>query len=278
MKYSEMFMRSIFMLGLVVALLSSGGLVDQASADQTVIYMAVDSYTWKEFTDDGSLFLKESGPLVGVGITYQHEFPGHVTLTPTAEIFGGTVDYDGQTWGGTAMTTNVDYFGLKLEGDVGRKFRNAERFFIEPFFGLGLRTWIRDINDGTTVTGMVTAGYREGWVTWNARLGLRGGIDISPGSRLFAEAVLKLPLYNRNTAYLSENNLGTDVTMHPGKETSFFAEMGMQISRFRGSLFYEGMRFSKSDEVITTDGSFIYTTWQPRSEADIYGLKLGVVF
>jgi hypothetical protein len=278
MKYSEMAMRSIVMLGLVVALLSSGGLVGQAAADQAVIYMSIDSYTWKEFHDDGSLLLKESGPLVGVGITFQHEFSDHITLTPTAEIFGGTVDYDGQTQAGIAATTDVNYFGLKLVGDVGKKIKISKQVFIEPFFGLGLRTWIRDINDGTTAGGMTTYGYREGWVAWDARLGMRGGIDITQGSRLFAEALLKLPLYNRNTAYLSEKNLGSDITMHPGKETSLYAEMGMQISRFRGSLFYEGLRFSKSDDVITTDGVYIYTSWQPKSEADIYGLKLGMAF
>jgi hypothetical protein len=278
MKYSGIFMRSIAILGFVVAMLSAGSLVNQSAAGEAAVYMAVDSYVWKEFEDDGSLLLKESGELFGIGFTYQHEFSNHMTLRPTAEIFGGSVDYDGQTQAGIAATSTVDYFGLKLEGDVGVKFRMAERFFLEPFGGLGLRLWTRDINDGKTASGATTYGYREGWVTWHARLGLRGGVDISPKSRLFAEAGMKLPIYNENTAYLAEKGIGPDVTMHPGKESSFFAETGLQASWFRGSLFYEGMRFSKSSEVTTTDGSFIYTTWQPRSEADIYGLKLGVVF
>jgi hypothetical protein len=270
MMYSRTFTRPITVLGLIVVLLLSGGLVDQAAAGEAVLYLAVESYTWKEFKDNGSLLLKESGPLAGVGFTYHHEFPDHLTLRPTAEIFGGTVDYDGQTQTGIAAKTDVDYFGLKLDGDIGRKFIISKQWFVEPFGGLGLRLWIRDINDGVAANGTATYGYDEVWLTWNARLGLRGGVDISQGSRLFAEVGVKLPLYNENTA-----DLGLDVTMHPGKETSYFAEMGAQLSGFRGILFYEGLRFSKSDEVAIAYG---YTVWQPKSEADIYGLKLGVVF
>ncbi len=250
-----------------------------AFADEKNIYLAVEDFVWKEFNDDNSQLLKESGTLIGVGFTYRKEFADHMTLQPTAEIFGGSVDYDGQacdisTGVCQPATTKVDYFGLKLQGDVGRKFDGARGRYVEPFGGLGLRVWDRNINNGTAADGSATAGYLERWVTLQARLGVRGGMDISDRVQLFAEAGVKLPLYNENTAYQSSAGIGPDVTINPGKQSSFFAELGMKITRFKGSLFYDGLRFSRSDNVAVS-GGFVF---QPRSTADIVGLKLGVVF
>ncbi|HEX9137725.1 MAG TPA: hypothetical protein VF905_12380, partial [Nitrospirota bacterium] len=65
-----------------------------------------------------------------------------------------------------------------------------------------------------------------------------------------------------------------DVTIHPGRQASFFAEAGTKISRIKASLFYDSMRFSRSANVAS--GANIY--WQPQSTAVIYGVKVGVVF
>ncbi len=251
-----------------------------ASVDEKNVYLAVENFGWKEFDDDNSRIVKESGTLVGVGFMYQKEFANHVTLRPAAEVFGGPVDYDGtacdiNTRVCQPATTTVDYFGLKLQGDVGRRF-DSERGryrYIEPFGGLGMRIWDRNINNGTAADGSATAGYLERWITLHARLGVRGGIDISDRTNLFAEAGLKLPLYNENTAY--QNIVGRDVTVKPGKQVSVFAEAGMKISRFKASLFYDGLRFSRSD-VVDVGGGLGFL--QPRSTNDIYGLKLGAVF
>ena len=250
-------------------------LTPAAVAAESTVYLAADSFTWKEFGDDGSRLLKESGTLYGAGFTYMKEFGDHMTLKPAVEIFGGSVDYDGHTQSMIPATTRVDYVGIKLEGDLGRRFRPAQNLFIEPFGGLGLRAWERNLRDGTTADGTPTTGYREEWFTLHARVGVRGGVDFSGRKQLFAEAGVKLPLYNENTAYLSDS---TDITLHPGRKDSLFAEAGVKINNFKGSLFYDSMRFSKSNTVITTDGRFFYLNWQPKSTADIYGVKLGFVF
>lgn len=251
--------------------------VPTAVAGEANVYLAVDGFTWKEF-DNGDRAVKESGTLFGVGLTYLEEFENHMTLKPTAEIFGGTVDYDGQACDlfGTCQpaTSKVDYFGIKLEGDVGRRFRSARSSFIEPFGGLGLRAWTRDINNGTAAGGSVTSGYTEDWITLHARLGVRGGVDFSSQKQVFAEVGVKLPLYNENTAYISDIGYGPDVTLHPGKQASFFAETGIKLSSVKASVFYDGLRFSQSSTV----SNGVIAAYQPKSTMDIYGVKLGVVF
>lgn len=256
---------------IALALLCFGNSLARSTVvDEKEFYLAIDSFTWKEFDADGSRLLKESGPLVGVGFTYWREDEQHVTLRPTAEIFGGQVNYDGQTQAGVPVSTTVNYFGFKLEGDIGRRFRPSQGLSLEPFGGLGYRTWLRNIRNGTAADGSPTAGYREDWKTFYARLGLRGGKEFSEASRLFVEAGMKLPLYNENTAYLSDVGAGPDLTFNPGKMVSYFAEAGVKINRLKGSLFYDGLRFSRS--------AVVQGWLQPKSTMDIYGIKLGYTF
>jgi hypothetical protein len=244
------------------------------AANEFYLYGTAESFAWKEFADNGPRVVKESGPLFGIGLAYSHEFEDRITFTPKGEIFFGSVDYDGQTQMGVPVTSTVDYFGLKFDGDLGIRFKVTQRLSLEPFGGLGLRWWIRDIRDGTTSTGAVASGYTEAWTTVYGRLGVRGGIDMSPQMMMFLEAGVMLPIFNQNTAYLSNAGLGPDITVHPGRQASLFAEAGTKISRVRASLFYDSMRFSRSANVAS--GANIY--WQPESTADIYGVKVGVVF
>ncbi len=267
--------RRLWVVAFVLVVLCSVSIAARAAfAGDADIYVAFDSFVWKEFDDDGSRLLKESGTLEGVGFSYQKEFSDHMTLNPKVELFGGNVDYYGSTQSGVPVTTTVNYFGVKLEGDLGRKFRMTKPFFLEPFGGLGLRAWSRDIHDATVQNGSSALGYMEEWITVHARLGLRGGMDISQSTRFFMEGGVKLPLYNVNTAYLSSKGLGPDVTLHPGLQSSLFAEAGMRLNHFMGSVFYDGLRFSRSDNVAVSGG----VVFQPRSTADIVGLKLGIAF
>lgn len=279
MKRRYMFGTYSFLLVLVFAAACCGSLLAPAAfADESNVYLAADSFTWKEFGDDGSRLLKESGTLYGVGFLYQKEFESRVTVRPVVELFGGHVYYDGRACDllGSCQpaTSKTDYFGTKLEGEIGRIFRPGESFSLEPFGGFGLRTWTRVINNGVAADGSAAAGYKEKWTTRYARLGLRGSLDVTNGTQLFAGAGVQLPLYNKNKAYISDIGLGPDVTMHPGKRASFFAETGIKRARFTASVFYEGLRFPQSS---TVKNGFI-EVYQPRSTADIYGVKLGVVF
>jgi hypothetical protein len=256
--------------------------VSLAAAEEFYVYGVIESFIWREF-DAGQRAVKESGPLFGIGLVYSHEFEDHITFTPRGEIFFGSVDYDGHACSTDPITlqqtcqpatSTVGYFGLELDGDIGLRLKLDRSSFIEPFGGLGLRTWRRDIRNGTAADGSATAGYIEDWSTVNFRLGMRGGVDLSKSSKMFAEAGVKLPLYNVNTAYVSNIGYGPDVTLHPGKQASFFAETGIILSRIKASVFYDGLRFSQSSPV--SNGMFVF--FQPQSTADIYGVKIGATF
>jgi hypothetical protein len=244
-----------------------------AFAGEMSVYLKVDDYRWSEY-NNGVRLLQESGILVGPGFSYWKEFSNHVTLKPLAELFVGNVDYDGATQNGSPVTTKVGYAGVKMQCDAGRKFGVGEKSFLEPFGGLGLRAWSRDLQDSTTSSGTAATGYKEVWISAYTRVGVRGGLPISEETRFFAEGGVKLPFYNKNSVYFNDGNNNPDFTLYPGLQSSLFGEAGVTFHHFKASVSYDGLRFSRSHNVNTSIGS----AYQPRSSGDLLGLKLGASF
>lgn len=238
-----------------------------AVTNETDIYFKIESFTWKEYEDGGSQLLKESGPIYGLGASTKLDIIKSLTLKFKSELFGESIEYDGQTWAGTPVKTYTDYFGFKVEGDIGRIFMMTEKSSLEPFAGLGYRWWLRDIQNSSN-----SIGYEETWWSSYARLGIRSNHIFSDQLNAFAEAGVKFPMNTENEADLSVLGFST-VTLEPGNETSFFAEAGLKREKLKFSIFYEGMRFSKS----SLDNNY-NAFYQPESKADIFGVNIGIVF
>lgn len=252
---------------LLAVVFSIGIISTSATATEYDIYGKVESFTWKEYKDDGSQFLKESGPIYGLGVSAKSNITESLTLKFKGELFGESIDYDGQTQAGAPVKTDTDYFGFKIEGDAGWKFMVAEKSSLEPFAGLGYRWWNRDIQSAGSAIG-----YEERWWNFYARLGIRGDHAFTDKLKAFAEAGVKLPMHNESEVDLSVVGLST-VTVEPGNKASVFAEIGLKWTMLKASVFYEGMRFSKSglDDVY-------HAIYQPKSKADIFGVNVGVSF
>jgi hypothetical protein len=247
--------------------------IPEAFAGEMSVYLRVDDYTWSEY-QNGVRLLRESGILTGPGFSYWTEFSNHMTLKPLAELFVGNVNYDGTTQEGNPVKTKVMYVGANIQCDAGRKFGIGEKSFIEPFGGIGIRSWSRDLYDSTTSSGTFASGYTEKWTTSYARFGVRGEVPVSEGSRLFAEGGVNLPIYNENRVYLNSGNNSPDFTLYPGRQSSWFCEAGITMYHFKASVFYDGLRFAQSHNVNTSIGS----AYQPSSSADLLGVKLGASF
>ena len=245
------------------------------------VYPSLQYFTWKEF-GDGKRLLKEEGLLYGAGGAInvdllKSEAAGALTLRGKAELFGGDVDYDGQTQPPNPLPvkTDVIYFGTKAEAAVGWAFPvGAAR--IEPFAGLGYRWWLRDLQNSTTrdTDGTVVSvqGYTEWWESVYTKLGTTVDYKINDQWRLFGEAGGKYPFYNANKVDIVGN--GT-VTIKPEPRWSLFAEVGARNRRFRPALFYEGYRVAQSPVVRINQTTGVL---QPRSDEDIFGVSFAWCF
>ncbi len=230
-------------------------------------YLKVESFSWKEFDNNENQLLKESGPIFAIGYSVKWNIKP-LTLKSKAELFGGSINYDGRATGSGIpiyVETETEYLGVKIELDSGWKFTVKEKSSLEPYAGLGVRRWKRDIESTDS-----TIGLEETWRSVYARLGIRGD-HIHPNQiKTFFEVGVILPFDNENEL---EGHDFT-VTVEPGKNASVFAEAGLKWKLLKTIIFYEVMKFSKSDTV-TVRGVQV---WQPKSEADIFGINIGVAF
>ena len=274
-------MRTIGLLLLLVLSTASGagaarfGGVEEFSASLSPQY-----FQWEESLH-GKRLLREQGWLVGAGALVdlnlvQTETAGSLMLKGKAGLFGGVVDYDGQTQPPNPfpVTTDVNYFGTKAEADLGWRFP-VRKVSIEPFGGVGYRWWLRDLQDTSAVDNNRTlvrvSGYTEYWQSAYARFGGHLVYAISDDWRAFGEGGAKYPFYTGNTVNFSDTG---ELTIKPGSHWSGFAELGARYKKIKVSAFYEGFRYSQSP-VVARGNSGVF---QPASASDIFGINLGWVF
>ncbi|MHC5039627.1 MAG: hypothetical protein ACYTHM_20175, partial [Planctomycetota bacterium] len=74
-------------------------------------------FQWNEYRSGNDRLLDETGALLGLGSTVSLGLSELAMPRFTAEFFGGTVDYDGETIGPpvTPVDSETDYLGFKIE-------------------------------------------------------------------------------------------------------------------------------------------------------------------
>lgn len=256
------------------------------------LYFSPQYFSWEEFTG-GRRLVKEEGPLFAVGGGIRFDlYRKSLLLLVKGEMFGGDVDYDGQTQqdflpappnppktpsprSERPVKTSVVYFGTKVESDLGWRMPTAAGS-IEPFAGLGYRWWLRGLENTTAFdtngNPFPVGGYTEWWHSLYTRVGLRWDLAVGSDLTLFAEGGGKYPFLNRNIADFPGAG---SVTISPDPRWSGFAEAGFRYGRFRPVLFYEGFRFGRSPVVPISATSGLL---QPQSDSDIFGISLGWAF
>ncbi len=220
-------------------------------------------FKWSEYAF-GSKMVEESGPMFGLGIEVKKSFPNSLNLNFGFKFLFGSVDYDGRTWGGWQVSSTTNYWRINPEIDLGI-LKKVNSFFIEPFVGLGLKYWKRDLESTQNALG-----YKEYWKVFYAPLGLRGRYMFSKDKEFFSKIALKIPIENESRMEI----WGYEVSFDPGKKISMLFEAGIRFERLSLGLFYENMKFSESSPVPV----FNFFLFQPESEADIWGIILRIYF
>ncbi len=207
------------------------GLMEQASG--MTVYARVDYYYWRESIDKYRL-LDESGPMVTLGLLTERD-----NRRLRAEIFGGQVEYDGETMGGDPLKIDTDYLGCRLQYDFLWPFQHdPNSAFV---LGLGTRLWNRNLRDGTSQSGLDVIGYDETWWMLYPTLGLETRRPIGVNSHWFASTSLGVTglTYERIDAF--------DLTLYPKMGPMVQIETGIQTPRLYLSVFFEVMQWYASN-------------------------------
>jgi hypothetical protein len=162
-------------------------------------------------------------------------------------------------------------------------YRLGEAVGADFFGGFGIENWIRDLLDGKTVTGETTTGYTEQYWIAYAKLGI-GGYYVEEQWQLRGHVGAKYPVWTYERVYLSDVGFDDDVTLHPGKKTSWFARLQLDLTaagarqRTFVALYYDTLRLSESPAKTVSDGSTLYNVRQPKSDRDVIGIEIGLSF
>jgi len=253
----------------VRALLASFALASAAARAEWSGSLEYQHFKWSEPT----VGVSETGSLWGLGLGWTDEKPSGWALAWRGKYYFGTVDYNGATLvGGQPVTGSVDYDGLFNEVqtsyplDAGRRLRGL--------LGLGLDYWNRQL----------TEVQREEWYVYFLRAGLEWGNRRREG--WFIGGGFKYPFYVIQDPHARSIGFDQDVTLHPKGKPSLYADAGYRLSgNVTVGAFYDSYRFDQSGAVnvsgqtcVDSFGTPTCRLLQPKSDADMYGLRLTLHF
>ncbi|RLJ71104.1 hypothetical protein BCF55_1396 [Hydrogenivirga caldilitoris] len=213
------------------------------------VYLYPQYFLWKEFSPAGGKLLEESGFLLGLGLRGDVGY-----FTGKAELYGGTVDYDGQTQVGDPVQTDTNYIGTSLAGGMWFETGKVIRFRGEALYHFDL--WVRDIESTSEAVG-----YSERWFFDSLDLGLK----VSSGE-LYAFGTYRLMLRDARMQASLEGIPELRPKMGPAYELG----VGMKGASYGVELVYSYVKFKRSEPEPYGSGYVL----QPESEKQTLSLRL----
>ena len=229
-----------------------------------------EQYRWSEYDTAGNRLLQESGLRYRFAFRYEKEWRGLV-FGGGAEQYTGTVDYDGQTQGGTKATTDVEYRGFRGEGRLGYLWGGPELSL--GLLGMyGAEFWSRQLQDGRTASGQRVLGYTErygmSYVTLGPALQTHGA---AWSSRI--HAAVRKPLSVAETV----DDFAAVLKPKPKPGMFFTWENRWRIGErwhVGVTAYAETLHFAASDPAASTLGAVV----QPESRARTAGVRFETAF
>lgn len=266
-------MKTIFRLTISVlfALMSmSASAAESHHSWEQGFQIRYEHFEWREFGFDDEQLLKESGYRVGV----QWDTHSLYTIPPDWSarllLYLGDVDYDGQTQIGEPLQSTTEYYGGQGEGCVHIRMFVRESLSVAPFIGAGAHTWIRRLDN---TGGFSDTGYDEWWLSLYAQ----GGLGIRwtlPHGEWYGRIGARYPFWNRVEYDIILPDGTGDVDVEPGKDISFFGEVGYERNGYLIGIFAEEANYKRSE--IKSFGAI--DVYQPKSEQRSFGVQFGVAF
>ncbi len=245
----------------------------------------LEHFLWEEFDTDGSKLLDESGVrymlsgFLGNTLRTKKNFIYHAD----AKIYFGSVDYDGQTQDRVPVTSDSNYTGFMVEGEVGYRAGNANGNFAWDIVGRGgFDSWVRQIDNSTDVTGRSVRGATEQYIILNLRAGTGPYWQAGKWQGRIIGG-FKLPFLTSERIRKEDSGFDDDVVLEPKGRVSPFLSFYNYVRLndkllFTIEAFYDSYRFDASDPEIVGDHGDTILVWQPKSSQDNYGLQGGVSF
>lgn len=227
----------------------------------------LESYRWTEETGAKSpLTPKETGLRLAANLKWTKEGDQGLLFGYRGKLYFGQVHYDTYTQQtNTPVSTSTVYIGATQEGQLLYR-TDAGNYKLDYVGGLGYDNWRRSIENN---------GFYQ--VEDFMILYLRGGINLDQpmhNTGFHGSGGLKYPFWTAENVHLKEQGYSSNPIITPGKNFSFYADIGYRISeRWDVIGYYDSWRFTQSNTVTASRGGVLYNIVQPKSSMDTFGLK-----
>ncbi len=228
-------------------------------------------FGWKEFGDDGSELLKESGTLYSFGAVPRFYFDekGRIFAQADAMVYFGTVDYNGflqdNLGNRTPYNTKTAYFGFELATSAAYVLPLSPKFDLTPRAGFGFEYWNRDLDNGGA------SGYDEKYTVIYFEAAVGGDYKVNKSIQFFSSFGMKIPFSISESIDQASRGQGgpSNISLSPGISPRFRFSAGTMIHNATLEFSYETWTLVKSNQ----DQGFL----QPESTRKIFGIRLGYV-
>jgi hypothetical protein len=236
------------------------------------------SFDFREFQDDGSRFVSETGPVYGGELQWRKQLGSAYSVGLAGTFMRGLVDYDGRTdISNQPHKTTTDEMMMDVNATFGKSFNAWQGGEVATVYaGVGHYMWVRDIQTRNNVVGLF-----ENYAWYYANLGARGrlfhqdklkvSIDVSI-ARMFAPTMhVNFKGRFKNTVL----NLGE----HYGAKLSLafdYAWRRKWVMNVEPFVQVWDMGRSPQFVIVDQDGFQEGAIHEPRSATQFYGVKLGV--
>jgi hypothetical protein len=248
---------------------------NHAQASQTGYFaqtgLSLQSFHYQESNERNTVLDHEDGLLPGLELLLGKRWDRYTGIM-TASILTGTISYDGQTQGGSALLTKTEEHIRNAAVMLKRKTGREEES-VQISAGLGYRQWRRDIRPTTTTPRLLEIYHWTYWMlgigtdvlqtnSWKFSLDWRLLRPIQPAMELHAKGFdpITLDLGSNYSLYLS---FPIEFRMGHGK-TAFITPSWQSWYLTR----------SKSERLSANGTPSIYTAQEPDSETHMFGVSI----
>lgn len=235
--------------------------------------------------DDNNLFLDgETGYIPGIVLkrkqNYQRAYNELV-----GQFHGNTIEYDGQTQGGTPLKTDSDAIIIDINFKLGLNFSIAGNH--GAYFGIGHRYWLRNIRSGYDVNGNPVAGLLEEYYWGYGMLGYAANYNVSEnvnlGFDLRYTQMINGKMDINFLGYCNYDNAQVDLGNESGSRFAIPVQIKLRKHSLIVTPYYELIDIGKSNTIALrqngnqvdchSDG-YLDGAFEPRSETRNLGVNV----
>jgi len=217
-----------------------------------------ESFRWKESTTPP---VEESGLRWTLDLTWQQSREPGLSAGYNLKLYTGNVDYTG-AFVGTNIPVSGETHYRGMVNEIQALYRMPQNM-VDIVLAAGWDRFDRELNSS----------QEESWDVAYARFG--ANINALTRQGVFGSIGVKYPVWTRENAHLTAAGFDQNPRLRPGKDFSFYATLGYRVNAAWDVLaYYDSYRFKESNHVAVTRGGALFDVFQPKSEMDVFGMKI----